>query len=943
MDEITFNYKLEIGAAMPIHLMSRVLRRGLLNASILTNSTATGFAFIAGAGTLIAIIAWPHSASAADVACVPDLSGTAIANSAETCSGAGDKINYTLPAIVSSTVTLNNVTIPGTAPGTTDAVAINPGITSQTVLATGGSITAVAGNGINVTTATGNGAINVGTAANPINTPISGGNGTNTAQGILVNGQGAINVYTGNVPITGTSTGGGSWSFRIAQTLATALNAPVTLNSQGADVAGRGSILVRNAGTSPTDTVTVITTGIVTGLAGAGIQTSSVNGNTVIIASAPVIGSIGAGNSGISATVTGRGNAAVTTSSAATVTANGAATGVLVSSGSGGMNINLGANVTSAAGNAILTTNSSATGTNTISIGAATIKGLGTGGVAVIDMTSASGGLTTLNTTAGTAISSDSATTAAQNGDLAIKGTGGSIILNNGGSLRGTVNFSAITVATNNVTINNSGNWVTTGVSTFGAGNNVLNNSGVLSVVGSATFTGLQTLNNSGTIATNGVVMAPSTAYVASGAATFNISAALGAGGQSSCPATGTPLANCMVIGAVSGTATTIIVTDTNGTGPGQLNFGGLVLVHAASASAGNFILGGSNVVNTPQGAAIPKGFVQYQLFFDPANVNFTLAGVPAASMMEVGYARAGLQTAWQVSADAWADRIGDLRNEGGGQNEINIWVKGTFGQLNRDNTQSLKVLGSSVLYDATYSQNTHGLEVGADTMLGDASSGAWVFGVLGGYSSSRIRFHSDTDRETPTIWNAGGYAAYFKDNLFADVLIKDDIAKVNLAFPGVTALPHGNSFGAKLTVGAELSDPPLLVDIEPIASVSYIRAQLDDIVDPSATFAFGNGNSVIGMLGAHISTKTPFSDAAIRPFLFIAANQEFSARNPVNIVSGTQTLIWKDRPFTTFGTSSLGIDFLEGHALSGFAAVDGLFADRADGWALHAGMRWMN
>lgn len=927
----------------------RVLRGELLNASVLAESAATRFSAFAATGALLAILVAPERALAADVACVPDPSGTAIANSTETCSGAGDKINYTLPAIVSSTVTLNNVTIPGTAPGTTDAVAINPGTTSQTVLATGGNITAVAGNGINVTATAGNGAINVGTAANPINTSISGGNGTITAQGILVSGRGAINVFTGNVPITGTSTGGGSWSFLISQTLATAVNAPVTLNSQGADVAGRGSILVRNAGTSPTDTVTVITSGIVTGLAGAGIQTSSVNGNTVIMASAPITGSIGAGNSGISATVTGTGNAAVTTSSSATVTAMGAATGVLVSSGTGGMNVILGANVTSAAGNAIRTTNSSVTGTNTVTIDPATVKGLGTGGVAVIDMTSASGGLTTLNTAAGTVINSDSPTTAAQNGDLAIKGTGGSIIFNNSGTLRGTVNFSAITVSTNGVFIDNSGTWSTTGVSTFSAGKNALINSGTLSINGATTFNGLQTLNNSGVIALAGngtldVLAAPAMSYVSSGSASLTLDAFLGAGAQSSCAAGSGQIADCVSIGNSSGTGTVINITDTNAAGPGRLNFAGIVLVHAASAGAHDFTLGGSNVVNTPQGPAIRKGFVQYQLLFDPANVNFTLAGVPAAAMMEVGYARAGLQTAWQVSADAWADRIDDLRNGGGGQHDITIWAKAVYGQLNRDNTQSLTVLGSPIVYDTSYTQNTVGLEVGADTML-EAAGGNWVFGLLGGYTSSRIRFAADADRETPTVWNVGGYASYFMNNLFADVLIKDDMAKVGFTFPALTALPHasGNSFGAKLTVGADLGDTPLLVDVQPIASVSYIRANLDDIVDPSATFAFRNGNSVVGTLGAHISTKEAFTGEAIRPFTFIGINQEFSATNPVAISSGTQTLTWKDKRFTTFGTASLGLDFLEGQALSGFAAADGLFAGRANGWTLHVGLRWMN
>src|SRR5690348_11790678 len=72
----------------------------------------------------------PRDAKAADVVCAPDASGTAIASATETCTGAGDKINFAAtPATVSSTVTLNAVNIAGAA-GT--AVAIDPGATSQT-------------------------------------------------------------------------------------------------------------------------------------------------------------------------------------------------------------------------------------------------------------------------------------------------------------------------------------------------------------------------------------------------------------------------------------------------------------------------------------------------------------------------------------------------------------------------------------------------------------------------------------------------------------------------------------------------------------------------------------------------------------------------------------------------------------------------------------------
>jgi hypothetical protein len=926
----------------------RVLLNELLNTSLWDKTRFVLLPALAGVAMVLAGNALtPTKAMAADVVCAPNSSGTAIASTTETCTGAGDKIKYdTVPATVSSTVTLNGVTITGAAAGTTDAVAINPGATSVVVLTTGGgSITATSGNGINVTTTTGTGTISIGTAANRISIPISGGFGLNTAQGIFVAGRGDVNVFVGNVPIIGTSTGGGSWGIRVADGLAGSNpGGAVVVDTLGTITAARGGILATTSGTDLTDTVTVITAGAITASGGAGIQTSSINGGSNITAGAAIIGSVGAGTSGISETVTGTGTAVLTTLAGASVTGNGGATGILVASGAGGMTINLGANVTSTTSNAIKTTSSNTTGVNVITLGAATVKGLGTSATtAVIDMTAPSGGLTTLNAGGNTVITSNSATIGAQNGDLAIKGTGGSIVFNNAGTLRGITDFSAITVGANNVTINNSGNWFTTGTSNFGAGGSTLSNSGTFSPNGTTTLTGLKTLSNSGTIQLGGngttdVLLAPSAAYTSSGAAKLALDVPLGGATQSACAAGGG--ADCISIGASSGAGTVININDTN-TGAAQLNPSGVVLVHATSAAAGNFVLGGSNVVTGQQGAVIPKGFVQYGLTFDSANNNFTLVGRPGSAMMEAGYAKAGLQSAWGASADSWTDRSGELRHANTAQ-DWSLWVKGFYARLDRDNVQSFSLSGTTSLYDTSYQQSGGGLEAGLDTVITDDNGGSWVVGVLAGYASTRLRFKADDGRETAAIWNVGGYASYFKSGFFADLLLKDDMARVNFVFPTASGLPHinGNAFGVKFTMGTSLDAPDLPAVIEPQASISYVSANLDNLVDPSATFAFGNGDSAIGTIGARIRGSSLLGNQALAPFAFVGINQEFSAANPFSITSGGQTLAWRDHPSRTFGTGSLGFTFHASDTLSGLLAADGLVADGTTGWAVRLGLR---
>src|SRR6185437_13456655 len=352
----------------------------------------------AAAVALIGFALSPREARAADVICAPDASGSAIANATETCSGTGDKINFAaVPAATSSTVTLNAVNIAG-AIG--NGVAIDPGATSQTAIVTGGgAINALGGDGIRLLTATGAGTLSIGTSTNRVGTAVSGGSAGVMANGIRVEGLGDVSVFGGNAAITSNATGAGSWGLRARSLpVGSTPGGAVVVDILGA-VTGPGAIQATTTGTDVTDTVTVIAAGAVTGTAGAGIQARSVNGNSAVTASGAVVGSIGTGSNGIDVATTGSGSVAVTTLGGGTVSANGGAVGVIVSSGVGGFAANLGANVTSTASNAIKTTNTGATGTNTITIGTATVRGLGaSAATSVIDMTSASGGLTTLTT-----------------------------------------------------------------------------------------------------------------------------------------------------------------------------------------------------------------------------------------------------------------------------------------------------------------------------------------------------------------------------------------------------------------------------------------------------------------------------------------------------------------------------------------------------------------
>src|SRR5262249_34700700 len=154
--------------------------------------------------------------------------------------------------------------------------------------------------------------------------------------------------------------------------------------------------------------------------------------------------------------------------------------------------------------------------------------------------------------------------------------------------------------------------------------------------------------------------------------------------------------------------------------------------------------------------------------------------------------------------------------------------------------TQSLNALGNSFTYNTGYSQNIGGMQVGADWMMRDDDGAAWVFGALLGYNKSDVHFDAEGNKADLGGWNFGGYGSYMNGMWFADLLVKDDLTKIDLDLPTVPNISsiNGNTIGAKLTGGARLFDMDSGITFEPMASLAYAGSNLKNLSVPGSTFA---------------------------------------------------------------------------------------------------------
>jgi hypothetical protein len=336
--------------------------------------------------------------------------------------------------------------------------------------------------------------------------------------------------------------------------------------------------------------------------------------------------------------------------------------------------------------------------------------------------------------------------------------------------------------------------------------------------------------------------------------------------------------------------------------------------------------------------------------------VQWDLAGVPSTGAIELLPLIDGLQTLWWATADTWNERTAGLRrdyDEGhyAGATDTDkgwsLWGKAYYGQYNSDaGDQALNVLGNQLTYNTNYRQQYSGFQAGADRMVRDASDGAWVVGALAGFNKSNLNYKADTDSLDYTVWNLGLYGSFLSHGpVFADLLIKDDIATIDTGFTTIPATTiSANSIGISGTLGARFVGTRATV--EPMLNLGYAHTKVDNLVDGGTSIQFDSSDSFRGRASVRLSSDFNDNGTTIQPFLVAGVGEEFSGENMISLISspGANTgeyLTFENRPLRTFGLGSIGFNFFSDGPWSGFGKVDGLYSSHADGFALRLGIRY--
>ncbi|KPL68137.1 hypothetical protein SZ64_08395 [Erythrobacter sp. SG61-1L] len=375
-------------------------------------------------------------------------------------------------------------------------------------------------------------------------------------------------------------------------------------------------------------------------------------------------------------------------------------------------------------------------------------------------------------------------------------------------------------------------------------GSATFDNTGRVLVDGGLNFIGLDEFNNANRIdmvdADADDYLTTTGNYTASGPTVFAFNAELEANGAS----------DYLVIGGdVSGT-THLEIDDLAAAVPGEYVDADDAIVFAyvggaVSSAAPDFTTDGG----------IDKGLYRFDAYLrdTPKNTDgfeeWVLASNLDREAFDLSTIAYGAQNLWNVTTGTWLDRTADLRNAFGDHGEgqagnvtPGVWGRMFGANIERDMSNTVGapagLSGGGVYnYDDQISQDFFGLQMGVDfgseSVSAKGKDRAWLFGVLGGWVQSDLKFDMSNTAITYDQWSVGAYATRLDGPFFADLLLKADFGTLDYSMNdgvfGDSFTTHYTTLGATLDLGYKLALGSGGAFFEPKGTLSYGNTKFDN------------------------------------------------------------------------------------------------------------------
>lgn len=488
-------------------------------------------------------------------------------------------------------------------------------------------------------------------------------------------------------------------------------------------------------------------------------------------------------------------------------------------------------------------------------------------------------------------------------------------------------------------TVNNTGTWNANAGADFGAGDDAFNNAGDFNVlngvfpVGNVTLANLEAFNNTGRVSLQNDRAGDSLTLpgVFTGGTGSRLALDVDFSGA-------TPVADRLIIGSASGSTGVQL----NTVGAGVLTPGVVIVDGATASPASAFVLDPANV---------NLDLVQYQVVYDAPTANFLLIGTPQSVVFQQALAGEAAGNLWRKTSDSWSNHMSSVRDGAwaGDQSAmsegVHVWGEFLGGTDSRDTAGGFTTFGVNQTVDLGYDQDYAGYQGGIDWYR-PMGSGTLAMGVTGGYAGSYLDFNDDGGSIDFTGFNVGASVGYSQGGLFVNGLLKADFLQGDTRFANVAQRAEfdAQAYGATLEGGYRFGGSAFF--LEPVASLSYVRTELDDFDVLNSSIQFEDNDSLRGKLGVRGGGVWNMSGGGrVIPYGAVYAVEEFEGEDGLTFTNGGIDVPIANLAPETYGQAQLGLGFspwtgpLSG--FTGYVQADGNFGNDMSGGGVRLGFRF--
>jgi len=436
----------------------------------------------------------------------------------------------------------------------------------------------------------------------------------------------------------------------------------------------------------------------------------------------------------------------------------------------------------------------------------------------------------------------------------------------------------------------NNGHFLTSGVSNFGAGNDVLTNNGFIGLLDerstAISFQGLETIKNAGVIS------------LANGRAgdSLNVSGTLEGinGGQLEVDLDlGSKTSDLIEVGKLAGTNQLKLNIVGQGSG---LGLKGVHVVNSDSAQQGDEL-----VLAT---TSLYRGFVGFNVEHNGFD-GWTLSSDLNDDAYAAGLLPEGARTLSLSAIGAVSDHLVTSREQ---TNQQGVWLKA----LSEDNDGSIHLSHQAGARELAWNDSLSGIQLGVE-----ASEANWQLGFSVGKSQLRVDQGASDNSRFKNV-NAGLYASYINDGWFANAMLfgsKMDVTSnwnsIGLTDEGdATALSFNLELGKRFTLAT--------VWFEPAASLTWLDVNLPEQDGKYGDIQWQNGVTAASELSLRMGTTNGFLLQSLRPYMDMSLTQIFADDNTVYVINNELINVSSDKDMTyadlnagmTYSTTDFDVTF---------------------------------